>query len=414
MPAWRTGPGSAAVSNPPVDRMSPRHPLRAAFGLALAAAVSLGLARFAYALLLPAMRAELGWSYLVAGAMNTANAAGYLAGALLLPRVLARCEARRVLLTGGLATVPLLGLHALAPGELALYALRFLTGVASALSFVAGGVLAARLASLPERGAGPTPRAGLILGLYYGGTGLGIVAASALLPPLLADPPVLSGGWRAGWALLAGVALLATGLTARLSRGLQLAPSRPAVGERFRWAPLRFGLAGYAMFGLGYLGTMTFIVSLLREQGWGPGAAAGFYALLGAGCVASSWLWAGLLQRHRDGRPMALLNGLLALATALPVLWPQALAVLASGLLFGSVFLSVVASTTALVRHNTPPAAWSGGISAFTIVFASAQIVGPSLIGALADGAGNLGRGFLVSAALLALGSLLALGQRAR
>ena len=59
--------------------------LRTALALGLAAAVSLGLARFANALLLPAMRADLHWSYFTAGAMNTVNAAGYLAGALLAP-----------------------------------------------------------------------------------------------------------------------------------------------------------------------------------------------------------------------------------------------------------------------------------------------------------------------------------------
>ena len=52
-------------------------------GLAMAPAVAVGLARFAYALLLPPMRADLGWTYADAGTMNTANAAGYLAGALL-------------------------------------------------------------------------------------------------------------------------------------------------------------------------------------------------------------------------------------------------------------------------------------------------------------------------------------------
>ena len=62
--------------------MTPTRPLLAALALALAAAVSLGLARFSYALLLPPMRADLGWSYFTAGAMNTVNAAGYLVGAL--------------------------------------------------------------------------------------------------------------------------------------------------------------------------------------------------------------------------------------------------------------------------------------------------------------------------------------------
>jgi hypothetical protein len=56
--------------------------LYTAMGLALASAVALGLARFAYALLLPAMRADLNWSYATAGALNTVNAAGLAAAAL--------------------------------------------------------------------------------------------------------------------------------------------------------------------------------------------------------------------------------------------------------------------------------------------------------------------------------------------
>ena len=80
----------------------------------------------------------------------------------------------------------------------------------------------------------------------------------------------------------------------------------------------------------------------------------------------------------------------------------------ASSLLFGAVFLSVVASTTALVRHNTAPAAWPTGIAAFTVVFAGGQIVGPTAAGFIADGPGGLARGFVVSAGLLAPGAVLA------
>jgi MFS-type transporter involved in bile tolerance (Atg22 family) len=83
-----------------------------------------------------------------------------------------------------------------------------------------------------------------------------------------------------------------------------------------------------------------------------------------------------------------------------------------SGALFGGVFLSVVASTTAMVRHNLDAALWPSGISAFTIVFAAGQIVGPSLVGGLADGAGGLRAGLAASAALLALGALIAWLQR--
>ena len=54
-----------------------------AIGLSLGPAVSNGLARFAYGLLLPEMQADLGWSYTQAGWINTANAIGYLLGSLL-------------------------------------------------------------------------------------------------------------------------------------------------------------------------------------------------------------------------------------------------------------------------------------------------------------------------------------------
>jgi predicted MFS family arabinose efflux permease len=111
--------------------------------LGLATAVSLGLARFSYALLLPPMRADLGWSYLTAGALNTANAAGYLLGALLLPALLRSVDARRVMLAGGVGTALLLAAHGMVLDTDALVVLRALAGALSAASFVAGGLLAA-------------------------------------------------------------------------------------------------------------------------------------------------------------------------------------------------------------------------------------------------------------------------------
>jgi predicted MFS family arabinose efflux permease len=373
--------------------------LRVALALALGAAVSLGLARFSYALLLPPMRADLGWSYLTAGAMNTANAAGYLAGALLAPRWFARHDARGPMLAGAAATALLLAAHGAVRADAALYALRALAGIASAATFVGGGLLAARLAQSSDR-------PGLVLGLYYGGTGIGIVASALLVPPLAPR------GWPLAWWALAVAALACTAVMARETRSLAGAQAQGAARARFRWAPLRWALAGYFLFGLGYIGYMTFVVTLLREQGFGNAEIVAFYVLLGLGVMASSWLWAGLLQRQRGGGALARLNGLLAFATALPVLVPHIAAAVVSGALFGGVFLSVVASTTALVRHNLPAPMWASGIAAFTIVFALGQIVGPSLVGWLADGPGGLGRGFAWSAAFLALGALAAARQR--
>ncbi len=325
---------------PPAPQGPPQWVVAAA--LALGAAVSLGLARFSYALLLPPMRADLGWSYLVAGAMNTVNAGGYLLGALLMPPALARWPARRLLLGGSGAAAVLLAAHGLVSSDSALYVLRLLVGTASAATFVAGGLLAAPLPQAPAGGSARRPLgAGLVIGLYYGGTGLGIIASALLVPPLAArDAP---HAWQGAWIALALAAALATWGLAAATRRLPTAPAAAAPREPVRRRLLGWGLAGYAMFGIGYIGYMTFVVTLLREQGLAAGEIVAFYILLGLGVVASSWIWAGLLQRHRGGLPMSVLNALLAVATLMPVLSAQPAVVFVSGALFGSAFLSVVA-----------------------------------------------------------------------
>ena len=66
------------------------HPARLILTLSLAPTVGLGIGRFAYALVLPDMRDTLAWSYSAAGFMNTINAAGYLAGALIAAKLIKR------------------------------------------------------------------------------------------------------------------------------------------------------------------------------------------------------------------------------------------------------------------------------------------------------------------------------------
>jgi MFS family permease len=382
--------------------------------LSMGAAISLGITRFAYGLLLPPMRVDLHWSYTLAGAMNTANALGYLVGALVTPALLRRLGPIRVLVAGAVLASAFMGLSGFFTAALPLLAQRLLAGVASAFVFITGGLLAARLgAQWPER-------AGLLLGLYYGGTGVGITLSALLVPAVLEAARAQPHGWAWAWWALSLACAAATALLLWPARALAItAPQAPAggAGDSVRgatlWRRFGFGLAGYGMFGVGYIGYMTFVIALLREQGAGPGQVTLFYALLGVAVMASSRIWAGLLDRHRNGRALATLNALLGAATLVPALTSAFWAVLASGLVFGGVFLSVVASTTALVRHNLPQATWAAGISAFTIVFAAGQIVGPTVVGWIADGPGGLARGLVFSAAALWVGAALASRQRA-
>lgn len=423
----------------PFSTFSAGQGVRVALVLSLAAAVSLGITRFAYGMLLPPMRADLGWTYAVAGSMNTANAVGYLLGALSAPWLMRRFSAPHVLVAATLVAGMFMAASGFFTAASALLSQRLLAGVASAWVFVAGGVLAARLGTWFPR------HSGLLLGIFYGGVGWGIVLSALATPAILQAHAHEPHGWQWAWWWLAAVcagitvaliwparffikkdasSLSDIGLSAThfeksgAPANTDTPPIQPtaqhiaAQPNRVKLGQLGFALAGYACFGVGYIGYMTFVIALLRDQGVPVNDISVFYALLGLAVVASSRLWAGLLDRARGGGALALLNALLGVATVLPALttaWPL---MLLSGLMFGGVFLSVVASTTALVRHNLPMAQWPAGISLFTVVFAAGQIVGPSVVGWIADGAGGLTRGLLVSAVALWVGAGLAWRQQ--
>ena len=385
----------------------------------MAAAVSLGMTRFAYAMLLPPMRDDLSWTYTLAGSMNTLNAVGYLFGALVTPRMLNRWGAVTVLIGGALMASLLMALTGFFSETPVLLLQRLLAGAVSAAVFVSGGLLAARLgAHLPSQ-------SGLLLGLYYGGTGWGIVLSAGLVPVALAvaNEQAFEHPWAwAWWGLaLACFTMTLVMFAMRLPIKRWTAELKPIdtngslhsdQASQMYWPQWVFGLAGYGLFGVGYIGYMTFVVALLRDQGASTAEISWFYALLGLAVLASSRIWAGLLNRYRGGQPLSILNALLSVATLIPVMtsaWPM---MLVSGILFGSVFLSVVASTTAMVKHNLVPSQWAAGISVFTVVFAIGQIIGPTMVGWIADGPGGLQRGLLFSAAALLLGAVLARLQK--
>jgi MFS family permease len=391
------------------SREFPRlHPLTTALALSLGAAIALGLSRFSYALLLLPMRTDLGWTYLLAGSMNTGNALGYFFGALLTPVLMRRVGIWQTLVGGSVLVGVFMLLSGIVTDAATLFLLRVCAGIASAFVFVGGGVLAAQLGSMHSK------RAGLLIGLYYGGTGLGIAASALLVPAALAAAQQhgVAHSWQWPWLVLGIACLVATGILAGPAKAIGGAPLGQTHRSRFVIRDFLFGLSGYFMFGVGYIGYMTFVVALLRQQGMSAGHITLFYTLLGLAVVVSPRLWAPMLDRFRGGEALAILNGILGAASILPALTSATPIVFLSGVVFGAVFLSVVASTTALVRHNLPPEIWSSGISAFTVVFAFGQIVGPTIVGWIADGPGGLERGLIVSAIALFAAAALAAQQK--
>jgi predicted MFS family arabinose efflux permease len=386
-----------------------RHPIATALALSMAAAIALGVSRLSYGLLLTPMRNDLGWSYLLAGSMNTANALGYFIGALAIPPLMRRLSGWSLLIIGSVLTSVFMLLSGVVTNSVALILLRLGAGAASASVFVIGGVLASRLGAMHHE------RAGFLIGLYYGGTGFGIALSALLVPAALSAAPQLGGthDWQWAWLALGVACLLATAIMALPAKKIGEMPGHHGKKSAFVLKDFGFALAAYFMFGVGYIAYMTFVITLLKQQGMKADTITLFYTLLGVSVILSSRLWAPMLDRFKGGEPLAIFNGIAGIASVLPAMTSQVPIVFISGLVFGAVLLSAVASTTVLVRHNLPHESWSSAISVFTVVFALGQIIGPVMVGWIADGPGGLERGLVVSAAALLIGAVLASRQKA-
>ncbi|WP_289018057.1 YbfB/YjiJ family MFS transporter [uncultured Ornithinimicrobium sp.] len=390
--------------------------LLVALALSSGPLVSLGLARFAYALLLPEMSAELGWTWSQAGALNTANAAGYLAGALVAaPTARALGTGRAFLLGSAVCTAALL-LTALTGTYGVLLLARAAAGAGGAWAFVLGAALVA------AAGAEGTPRrAALMLGLYYGGAGGGMTLAGLLVPWVLdrapgsaVDVPGAGGlvGWQLGWVALAALGALATVVAAGALRST--ADPAPPSAEHRRWDRGRIGWlsGGYTFFGLGYIAYLTFVVAFLQEQGVGLATVAAFWVVVGLAASAGWFAWGPLIGRLGGSRAMTVLMTVLALGTVLPVVVAQTWAFFVSGVVVGGTFLSVVTAMTVGVRRVLPAGLWTSGLAFATAAFGAGQTVGPWLTGWFSDRLDSLGAGLVLSAALLVAGALLVLPQR--
>jgi predicted MFS family arabinose efflux permease len=401
-------PGLPECRHPPEnpvkapDPLPPAHPARLILILSLAPTIGLGIGRFAYSLVLPDMRDALGWSYSAAGFMNTINAAGYLAGALAASKLIRQYGLSAAVRWGTLACVLALALSAISGNFIILSFARLLVGVGAALAFVSGAALAATIAqSRPAR-------ANFLLSLFYAGPGLGILS-SGLIAPFVLQAFGPGSWWIVWWAMtLLTLGMILPLLLTPVDANAGIVAAAPA---SFAISPILIYLAGYFLFGAGYIAYMTFMIAYVRDAGGGAAAQSGFWSLIGVSAFVTPWVWRRVLALDRGGLSTAIILGVNALGAALPLFGHSPALLAVSALVFGVAFFAVVGSTTAFVRLNYPPSAWPKGIAAMTIAFGIGQTLGPIAVGAVTDAMGSLSYALNVSAAMLALGAMAAAFQ---
>ena len=374
-------------------------------GLALGLTVTTGFARFAYGLILPAMKSEMGWNYAQAGWLNTVNALGYIIGAIL-TMILIRNVSPARLFAFGLITTTLALLATGLNANMSWQTLwRILAGVFGAMSFSTAGALTAML--FPNE---PKKNALAIAILFGSGGGLGIVLAGASLPLMLEK--LGPSAWSTAWILLGIISLLF------LPLGLWAASQvRSPVQSKTSTIPLPLSqmipeLAGYAGFGLGYIVYLTFLSAWMTDHAASASFITLIWVILGLSICFSPIIWGPILTRYSSGLPLALILTCIAIGSALPVLINNTITLLISALVFGLSVFMAPGAVTSFTRQNLPPQSWARAMSLFTVVFAIAQTMGPYGAGLVGDIFNDIGVSLLVAAGLLLAGALIALKQK--
>ena len=375
-------------------------------GLAMAPAVAQGFGRFAYALVLPAMRDELGWSWADAGAMGTANAIGYLIGAILAATLARHFGAKRVFSASLAAASVTIATAATADGYWSQGALRLTAGLASGVAFVVGGALAAAAAS----GGGPA-RAPTALGVYVAGAGAGIALSALAVPPIVAEL-----GWRGGWIALGLLSALATIVAApAIRRTPEPALAAVGAGSGVSLRPILPAFLAYGLLGAGYIAYATFVIAYLKaELDFGPLEISTFWCTLGVAIIVCTFLWGPVLGRLRGGLGLAATTTVMIAGVALVIVEPTRTGAYLSAALFGASSLASVTAVTALARRIYPPQHWTAAIGLLTVAFGVGQIVGPVLSGFVSDGPNGLRAGLILSLWIMAATLASALFQRER
>lgn len=374
--------------------------------MSFAPAVALGFGRFAYALLLVPMRDSQGWNYAQAGLVTSANALGYLAGAVIVGGVARRWGAARTLRWSLLVVSMSLALTGVPMPFAGLLFMRAVAGICGSLIFVAGAAVVIQIIS--------SARSDSAVSVYFAGPGVGIAVSGLLIPLLLHEP--LAWDWHMIWVAMGVAGLLTLLLLAPTLRLAHDTAPRPAAASRHAsgfvmrdYLLLWPAMLSYGLYGLGYIGYMTFIIAFLQSIHVAPLLVQSFWFILGVAAASTGYVWGPMIRRLAPHHSIAVLLFVLAAGALLPILVPQVWSFVVSALLFGGSFLGVVSAITRQVRMYLPAERWTAVLGNATALFAIGQLIGPVLTGAIADMQNGLALGLLGSAALLGVATLIVL-----
>ena len=342
-------------------------PWRATLAGLCASLVGIGLARFAYTPLLPAI-IEADWFPASAAAyLGAANLAGYLAGALLARPMAARAKVDWVLRAMMLLASVAFFACAVPLSFLWFFVWRLLSGIAGgALMVLAAPTVLAHI---------PASRRGLASGAIFAGVGLGIAASGTLVPLLLRQ------GLPQAWLGLGGLALLLTLIawTSWPAHHTMPAPPRPQAPAPHPTRQLRGLYVEYGLNAIGLVPHMVFLVDFVaRDLGRGLDIGAQYWVLFGLGAIAGPVVNGHIADRIGFTAALRLAFVIEMAAVSLPLFSPAPIGLVVSSLIVGAftpgIVPLVLGRVHELLPHDAPAqkAAWSAATTCFALFQAGA------------------------------------------
>ncbi|WP_433765397.1 YbfB/YjiJ family MFS transporter [Pseudomonas putida] len=342
-------------------RSTQPHPLHAVLAGLCASLVGIGLARFAYTPLVPALIEAHWFAANEVIYLGAANLVGYLAGAFC-GRPLARMfTAKRSLQWMMLLVALAFFACALPLSILWFFTWRFVSGLA-------GGVIMVLAAGtvLPYL---PGARKGLASGAIFLGLGLGIAASGTVVPLLL------ELGLRETWIGLGLIALLLTAIS-WTGWPQAVAPAAAKVSETST-ASAGLGLVyvHYALTAVILVPAMLFLVDYVaRGLQWGTHSAANLWVVYGLGAIAGPVAYGALVDRIGPAATnrVAMIGQVLAISVL--ALSTQTILLVPAIFVIGSFPPGIVPITLARVQQLARDPVAQGAVwSRATIIFALFQ-----------------------------------------
>jgi len=374
----------------------------------------IGLARYAYTMLLPSMQAGLGLPYDRMGYIGTGNFCGYLLSVVLAPRLIRRFRPRPVIAGSLLLITCSLFAISASHGFLIPLVLYFLVGMGTGFANIPTMALISHWFRSDQRGKAA--------GLMIGGNGAAIVLAGVLVPQL--NRSFGADGWRAGWLLLAICALLVTCLAAWLVRNHPSEMGLEPLGRATPPSPdqllprehrgdglllLRLGLL-YLAFGATFMVYGTFIVTtMVREYGFSEAKAGIYWSWAGFFSLFSGVVFGTISDRIGRKHGLALVFAVQSAAYVLAGLKPGNGGLMLSIALYGSAVFAIPAIMAAAVGDYLGLNRAASAFATITVFFAAGQTVGPALAGVIAKSSGSFSGAYLLAALITALAMLFAL-----